>query len=245
MTRSSGFALAALLCLGAASPGAADPREVKFLASSGLPADAKVEYLDEQGKSIGFDAFMALAAKGRTFSFEHEGKTGTARLDPLEPSTAPVARKGPTYKVAPGDAFPDFEFGTTAGTKLKGESLRGRPTLVNFFYAECAPCIAEIPAMNAYASKHPEVRVLAVTFDEMPTARLFVAQRKLKWLVAYEAQELVDAVGVQVYPTFALLDGEGRVLAVETSAEIGGPGKPHPLAEGELAAWVAEHSKAQ
>jgi peroxiredoxin len=232
-------ACAALLCIAAAAP---DSREANFLASSGLPADTKVVYLDAQGKSIGFDAFFAQAVKGNTFNFEHEGKSATARLDAAKPTAAP-AKKGPAYKIAAGDPFPLFALATTTGVRIGSTNLRGKPTLVNFFYSECAPCIAEIPAMNAYARQHPEVRVLAVTYDELATAKQFVAQRKLQWPVAAGGQGLVDAVGVKVYPTFVLLGGDGRVLAVQTSPEIAGPGKVHAVNESKLAAWVARHSK--
>ena len=72
-----------------------------------------------------------------------------------------------------GAAFPAFALKTTAGVPVAGDVLSGRLTLLNFFFADCSRCIAEVPTLNAYARQHPEVQVLAVTFDDAEIAKKF------------------------------------------------------------------------
>ena len=230
---------AALLCLGAARP---DPRQANFLQSMQLAPDAKVRYFDERGRELAFDAFFALVTKGRRFHYEHEGRTeATVSLDPVAGKAAPAPKTPAAPKLKAGDAFPAFALTTTAGKPVSGAALRGRLTLFNFFYADCIPCIAEIPALNAYARHHPEVQVLAATFDDATTAARFAKQRKLQWPILAGAQGLVDAAGVRGYPTFILVGGDGKVRAMAHSAAIAG--KRGQLDVATLSLWVAANRR--
>lgn len=236
------------LCLGAAKP---DPREAKFLESMQLNPDAKVEYFDDAGRKLGFDAFFSLVLRGRSFGYEHEGRVrAKMRLDPpkaaasASASRKPVAGGGPMATQArPGEPFPLFALPSTRGPRVTSAALRGRLTLVNYFFADCLPCIAEIPALNAYARHHPEVQVLAVTFDDMATAQGFVKQRGFQWPVLADGMPLITASGVSGFPTFALVGPDGRVRAIAHSAAIAAKGRTLDVAA--LSSWVALNRKAK
>jgi peroxiredoxin len=236
--------LAALLCLGAAAK--PDPREAKFLESMQLDPDAKVEYFDQAGRKLGFDAFFSQVLRGRSFGYEHEGRVrAKVRLDP--PKTAASAPPKPTpggrlaAQARVGGPFPAFALATTKGTHVTAGALRGKLTLVNFFFADCVPCIAEIPALNAYARHYPEVQVLAVTFDDLATAKGFVRQRGLQWPVLVEGMPLISAVGVSGFPTFALIGPDGRLRAIAHGASIAPEGAKLDVAS--LSTWVARNRK--
>jgi peroxiredoxin len=141
-----------------------------------------------------------------------------------------------------GDAFPAFALKTTEGVPVSADVLRGRLTLLNFFFADCARCISEVPALNAYARHHPEVQVLAVTFDDAEVARQFAVQRKLQWPVLAGGRALVDASGVLGVPTFILVGPDAKVRARSLSAGISGKGKTLDVAM--LSRWVADNRKA-
>ena len=244
MKRVAALGLAALLCLGAAK---ADPRAAKFLESMQLEPDAKVQYHDEKGRVLAFDAFFALVMKGRSFGYDHEGRVGADfRLDPVKPSAAKKeadpAKREVVAALKAGDAFPAFSLPGTKGARVTAAALRGKLTLVNFFFADCVPCIAEIPALNAYARHHPEVQVLAVTFDDLAIAKRFAKQRGLQWPIVAEAQGLIDSAGVSGFPTFALVGPDGRVRAITHSAAI--PPKGAKLDVGNLSSWVARNRRA-
>ena len=108
--------------------------------------------------------------------------------------------------------LPPFELRDLAGKPVNVASLRGKPTLINFYFAECVPCILEVGPLNRFAAGRPGMNFLAVTFDEAAVARAFVARYKFRWRVVPDAREFIDRVRVKQYPTMALFDENGRLL---------------------------------
>jgi len=236
--------VAALLCLDAAAK--PDPREAKFLDQAQLNPDAKVEYFDESGRRLGFDAFFSLVMRGRSFGYEHDGRISAKfRLDAPKPAAkatlAPIMGGHVAGEVGVGGAFPAFALPSTKGGRVTAATLRGKLTLVNFFFADCVPCIAEIPALNAYARHYPEVQVLAVTFDDLATAKGFVKQRGLQWPVLAEGMPLIASAGITGFPTFVLVGPDGRVRAFAHSAAIAPKGAKLDVAS--LSTWVAKNRR--
>jgi len=242
MNRTVCIALAAMLCICAAAK--PSPREAKFLESAHLDADAKVRYFDEKGKAITFDDFSAKFSKGRAFDYDHEG-SASANFHLKEPQASrPKAERDAVYALHAGDAFPLFALQTVSGTRLTNSAFKGKTTLVNFFFSTCVPCVAEIPVMNAYRRQHPEVQVLALTFDDLKTAQGFVKQRGLQWPILVEGMDLINTAGVSAFPTFALVGPDGRVRAIAPSAAIMGRDAKE-LSVGALSTWVAQGSAAK
>jgi cytochrome c biogenesis protein CcmG, thiol:disulfide interchange protein DsbE len=44
--------------------------------------------------------------------------------------------------------FPKFELNTLTNGKFDSDKLKGKPTLINFWFTKCAPCIDEMPVLN-------------------------------------------------------------------------------------------------
>ena len=44
--------------------------------------------------------------------------------------------------------FPSFDLKTVLGENFKSEQLKGKPTMINFWFTRCAPCIDEMPILN-------------------------------------------------------------------------------------------------
>ena len=81
-----------------------------------------MQYLDENGRAIGIDAFLALVNKGRMFDFEHQGRTSaTLRLKPPQAARSAGDRSA-TFKLHAGDAFPAFALQSVSGTRVSAAS---------------------------------------------------------------------------------------------------------------------------
>lgn len=192
----------------------------KFRAGMLVPEDVSVQFEDASGKPITFDQFVA-AARGGSFSkdIDTEAKKAVFRVN--DPSTSHnSAAKAPALNVGRGQSLPATELSTLAGGRWTPVAKDGRYTLLSFYFDECVPCIAEIPALNAYAHAHPEVRVLAVTFDAAKSARTFRATRHLEWPIAPDAQAFIDALGVRTYPTLLLVRPDGTLADSFTGAGL-------------------------
>ena len=213
--------LFALMLLAVAMPAVA--RQVtleKFRAGMLVPDDASVQFEDASGKPITFEQFVA-AARGGSFSkdIDTEAKKAVFRVN--DPSALHrSAAKAPALNVTRGQPLPATELSTLAGERWTSVGKDGRYTLLSFYFDACVPCIAEIPTLNAYARAHPEMRVLAVTFDGATSARTFRATRHLEWPIAPDAQAFIDALGVRTYPTLLLVRPDGTLADSFTGAGL-------------------------
>lgn len=106
------------------------------------------------------------------------------------------------------------------GGELTAESLRGKPALLNFWYAGCAPCRAEAPHLNdLHAEFGTDVAFWGVNVrDEKGTAEAFernfeVPYSSMKDLSGKVLLALSKTVPAQAVPTTLLLDAQGRVAA--------------------------------
>lgn len=113
---------------------------------------------------------------------------------------------------APTAAFRDSDGRATSLARFKG-----RPLLVNLWATWCAPCVKELPTLNALGRGPPgggALRVVAVSQDMGPQASVKAFLRKLKAdnLAAYHDPQMAlsGALGVQVLPTTVLFDASGR-----------------------------------
>lgn len=96
-------------------------------------------------------------------------------------------------------------------------AFRGTPTLVNLWATWCAPCIAELPALDRLAeAKDYDMNVVAVSQDLQGWEQVtpFLEQMPLPNLtvVADEAGALSTALGEQGLPVTILYDAEGKEI---------------------------------
>lgn len=204
-------ALLLLICFASAAY-ATDPShdEQHFVASLHMGATPQVRYLDANGEPLDYPTFAQQLSVGRRhYSITRDSSAGMALLR-LRPAGARAGEPG-RFAFGRGDAFPPFELPSLQGGMQRLGDFHGRYTLISFFFAECAPCIAEVPTLNAYAREHGDMNFVAITYEDAATARQFVKERGLSWNVLYDGQALTDTLGIGIYPTLMLIDPSGRV----------------------------------
>jgi thiol-disulfide isomerase/thioredoxin len=114
-------------------------------------------------------------------------------------------------KAAPSVAFtgPDDAPVTLAG-------FRGRPLLVNLWATWCAPCVAEMPTLDALAAKRGEAMAVIAVAQDLQGAEVvdpWFQKAGLKALQPYLDPEngLLDAAN-SALPTSIFYNAEGREL---------------------------------
>lgn len=116
-----------------------------------------------------------------------------------------------------GQPAPDARFQDPEGKEISLARFRGVPVVVNLWATWCAPCVKELPTINALArtyGKDGSLGVIAVSEDSGPqgSVEAFLQKLKVDRLGAYHdpAMALSGALNVQVLPTTILYDAKGR-----------------------------------
>jgi thiol-disulfide isomerase/thioredoxin len=137
------------------------------------------------------------------------------------PETANRAAPAPAYPTGrldrshAGTQAPDTLFEDGQGRPVRLSVFRGRPLLVNFWATWCAPCVVEMPSLDALAARETGgIQVIAISQDLDGRQRVtdFFAARAFTRLEPYLDPQmgLMAALALDTLPTTILYDAEGR-----------------------------------
>lgn len=134
-----------------------------------------------------------------------------------------------------GLALPAMPFEAPGGGPQTFGQWRGKPVLVNFWATWCAPCVRELPTLDALAARGT-IPVVAVSEDTGGAARVgpFWKAKGLKALVPYTdaKMRLMTALQIEVLPTTILYGADGKeVLRVVGGKDWTGPEAAKLIAE--------------
>ena len=134
-----------------------------------------------------------------------------------------VSGDGSSLSIAPGERTEPVEYAgvTEHGEDFDSSETIGSVTVVNFWYAGCAPCRAEAPDLEAaYEEFSPQgVKFLGVnTRDESAQARQFAEQFGVSYPSIMDVaggrsvqRAFAGQIPLNAVPTTLVLDAEGRV----------------------------------
>ncbi len=137
----------------------------------------------------------------------------TADEAPAATGSAPKA--GTVDRSHKGEAAPAVAFTNAAGKPLTVKAFGGKPTLVNLWATWCAPCVKEMPTLDAAAkAANGRVRFVAISQDMDPKkARGFFAERRLSTIEPMYDPQLGFSLALNAnLPTTILYDKRGREL---------------------------------
>ena len=136
---------------------------------------------------------------------------------PVQVENAVEEESGPTKGLETskaGQAAPDIELKDADDEAITFADAKGKPLLVNIWATWCAPCVKELPTLQALAAKPGAPRVIAVSQDMAPRGSVdaFLDKNKLGELEVWHdpKMELSGATGAEVLPTTILYDANGK-----------------------------------
>lgn len=114
---------------------------------------------------------------------------------------------GQLGKVAPVFALDDGQHAVDL------HSLRGQVVVLNFWATWCAPCIAEMPSLEALQQELPQVKVVAVATDEDKASYdEYLQRRPVPLLTVFDASQRSNVMyGTFRFPETYVIDKAGVI----------------------------------
>ncbi len=135
----------------------------------------------------------------------------------FEKSTLPFPLKADAmFKELVGCRAPAFNVKTIDGQSINLENLKGKIVVINFWFTTCAPCLAELPALNKLADEFKSQNVVFIAFAKNDNATIskFIAGKAFNYLQVSSAYDLSEEFSVCGWPTNLVLDKNGIVRQI-------------------------------
>lgn len=139
------------------------------------------------------------------------GVPGAAQGSAAQTATA----AGEVDRSFAGEPLPAVNLADPQGRVLDMGALRGTPVLLNLWATWCAPCVKEMPQLDALAARYPERLIVVAASQDVQGAKAvapFFARSSLKnldpWLDPQNM--LMEALGADALPVTILYDVNGQ-----------------------------------
>ena len=161
--------------------------------------------------SLYFEPTIALRLAGT--------EPGQRVLETVLDAKAPTPPAG-TKIAKRGDIVPAMTLATPNGAKVEiPRDWAGKPTLVNLWASWCAPCLKEMPELQAFASEQAAngAQVVGIALDDAASVQAMLQRLAITYPNLIDAPGPADA-GVRlgnpagVLPYSILVSADGRVL---------------------------------
>ena len=138
------------------------------------------------------------------------------------PAPSPVALERSDAEVAAG-ALKSLKAVDLEGRQWTADEMRGRVVLLDFWATWCAPCLAELPRLQALRSRHSRehFEILGISLD-VTSRHSFVSwlnRNRIDWPQVHERAGYASSVprlfGIDRLPRTILVGRDGAIAAVD------------------------------
>jgi thiol-disulfide isomerase/thioredoxin len=119
---------------------------------------------------------------------------------------------------------PKFAFADLVGKRFDNQAAKGKPTVLTFWSIWCAPCVAELPALQEFQKQHPSANLLALAVGNKPEeVKSFLSTRNLNTLRVALSDKWPQEFGASAFPTTIVMDRFGQIQFVHVGqlADVG------------------------
>ncbi len=142
----------------------------------------------------------------------------------LEKSGLPVPEKNlQILQGLVGCYAPNFTVKTIKGETINLNELKGKVVVINFWFEGCAPCIAELPALNRLSEDYETKDVVFIAFgkDDTETINDFLKKWNFNYQhVSSDYDLAVNYCIIAGWPTNMVLDKNGVVRQIFSGGQI-------------------------
>lgn len=139
------------------------------------------------------------------------------------------ARKGRGYtgfdtRCLLGARLPSFSAKDIDGNEIDTRNLLGKVTIINFWFIKCAPCVAEMPRLNAIVKKYgrQKVNYLSLSRDPEQDIKAFLRANTFRFTHVSNAKDIIEESFRLIwgYPSTIVVDPEGRIVEIFQGAKL-------------------------
>ena len=113
--------------------------------------------------------------------------------------------------------FPLPTLTTLDNKKISINSLKGKPTLINFWFTTCKPCIEEMPVLSVIKTQLKDsVNFIAITYETTEKTKVFFKKHKFNFTQIANAKKFTESMNMQAFPVNIFLDKNGIVRKIES-----------------------------
>ena len=164
--------------------------------------------------SLLLPAILLLGACDRQSADNAQASANVAAETTATPSGFEADKLGQVSRDNAGEAAPDTPFTAPDGSETTLAAFAGKPVLVNLWATWCAPCVAEMPTLDALAEREDgklQVLVISQDMDGAEKVAPFFEKAAFKRLQPYLEPGMALSVGYGAnLPTTILYDAEGK-----------------------------------
>ncbi|HTH57403.1 MAG TPA: TlpA disulfide reductase family protein [Cyclobacteriaceae bacterium] len=182
---------------------------------------SKIFYQDSVGKAMSFEAFRKATESGTLFSKQMsvEGDTVTQiyHLESKAERKKLSDERIISEKNLLGKALPDSKLKRLDGSDFNLSMLKGRTLVINFWFIQCSPCIAEIPELNRVVNHYqnkPDILFFAPALDDVDDLKKFLGKHRFSYVVLGQSEELSKKIGISSFPTNIIINSDGLIDGV-------------------------------
>ena len=109
-----------------------------------------------------------------------------------------------------------------AGTKAALSALHGKVVVLEFWATWCAPCVGEIPVLNALAASLDPAKVQFISVDDQDPAvvEAFLKKKSISgWVGLDSTGAMFKRYGVEARPATIVIGPDGRVVSTSVHPE--------------------------
>lgn len=115
-----------------------------------------------------------------------------------------------------GKKFSSENLITIDGNKIDFSDLNGKPSLINFWYTQCSPCVEEIPALNQIKEEFKDkINFISITLDTKEKVLKFLEKINFDFIHVTDSKTIIKKLGIDSYPQNYLINKEGYIYSIE------------------------------
>lgn len=115
-----------------------------------------------------------------------------------------------------GKPIKQFRFTDLNNNSWESDKLRGKITVLNFWFTACKPCILEMPHLNKLvaANKEKDIVFIAPAPETEAQIKKFLKKLSFDYHIIPSSLDYITTLGVENFPTHIVIDKEGIVRQV-------------------------------